>query len=234
MDLSEYEVLNQNKKLLEDSLNRERDLASKLEAINKEKIEALEAAQRKVVVINKTENISTCYIKKDSNNIISNLFSLCKNMTYVNASRYTTDIINIINRHDFINSIFDIKTNTSWSESPIITYHGLDDIRKQIYDEIKSEYDNSIIEMTKEYPNLKLKLEEYKLELVLLENKNKELNDSLLKNTEVNTELQKTINELNITISNSNSKIDSIKNLIKVHYNWFNSKKIIDKIISFL
>ena len=55
MDISEYEIMKENKKLLEDSLNKERELQKQVEQLTKDKIKALEDAKMKVVKITKSE-----------------------------------------------------------------------------------------------------------------------------------------------------------------------------------
>ena len=45
MDMTEFKALEENKRLLEESLQREKDLNDKLDEANKEKIKALEDAQ---------------------------------------------------------------------------------------------------------------------------------------------------------------------------------------------
>ena len=53
MDVSEYETMKENAKLLQISLEREKELQAKIEALDKEKIKVLEDAKMQVIHIKK-------------------------------------------------------------------------------------------------------------------------------------------------------------------------------------
>jgi hypothetical protein len=79
MDISEYEIIMENKKLLEESIQRERSLNDKIEELNKEKIKALEDAKMKVIKIEKTEMTEWTLNLKDDLSIWRELWRFATN-----------------------------------------------------------------------------------------------------------------------------------------------------------
>ena len=55
MDMTEYEALKKNGRLLEDALKHERVLKDQIESLHKEKVQALEDAKMKVVRVERRE-----------------------------------------------------------------------------------------------------------------------------------------------------------------------------------
>jgi len=54
MDISEYDIMRENKKLLEDSILKQKELQSQINLLTQEKIKALEDAKMKVIKISKS------------------------------------------------------------------------------------------------------------------------------------------------------------------------------------
>ncbi len=69
MDISEYEIMKENKKLLENSLEKERELQEQIKKLNDEKTKVLENAKMKVVKISRTE-ITEHLMRKRGDNYI--------------------------------------------------------------------------------------------------------------------------------------------------------------------
>ena len=65
MDISEYEAMKENKKLLENSLEKERGLQEQIKKLTDEKTKALEDAKMKVVKISKSEVTEHLFRKKE-------------------------------------------------------------------------------------------------------------------------------------------------------------------------
>jgi len=63
MDVSEYEAMKEVKKLLEDSLEKERGLSEEIKTLQQEKLEALDKAKHQVVKIVKTSSEEYIYKK---------------------------------------------------------------------------------------------------------------------------------------------------------------------------
>tara|TARA_R110000796_G_scaffold181330_1_gene297911 strand:+ start:45359 stop:46231 length:873 start_codon:yes stop_codon:yes gene_type:complete len=58
LDISEYELMKENAKLLKESLEREKELSDKLDVSNKEKIDALKSNEKMVTIV-KRQSVST-------------------------------------------------------------------------------------------------------------------------------------------------------------------------------
>ena len=69
MDISEYEIMKENKKLLENSLEKERELQKQIKKLTDEKVKALADAKMKVVKISRTE-VTEHLMRKRGDNYI--------------------------------------------------------------------------------------------------------------------------------------------------------------------
>lgn len=222
MDISEYEAMKENKKLLENSLEKERELQKQINKLNEEKNKALEDAKMKVIKIIRQESHEYTLIKKDINEIWNNIiYALIPSMNINDypqiPSNYYTDFL--------IDSFFE-KVKTTSIPSEEVTTHGLDDIKNELKNTIKNELDESIKNKIKNAEIVLSKNDE-----LLKENQNllkennlaKEKNDFLLKqNSEVIGKLTK--------IENQNESINKIKEVLKNDYNFWNCLKILNKI----
>ena len=65
MDNSEYELLKENIRLLEESKKRENELSKEVEKLQDEKIKALEESSNSVSIINKTIETQGFYLKEN-------------------------------------------------------------------------------------------------------------------------------------------------------------------------
>jgi hypothetical protein len=66
MDTSEYEAMKDVKRLLEQSLEKERGLQDQIKKLNDEKIKALEDAKMKIIKITKTQVTEHAFIRYDA------------------------------------------------------------------------------------------------------------------------------------------------------------------------
>lgn len=227
MDMTEYELLKENKKLLEDALKKERELQVQIEKLTKEKIEALEASKYRVTKIIKTENIDRVYIKRNVEESINAFHRIIRSTLNSNSVRTSAFEFTY---NELIDAIFVKK---SVGSNPIIevTTHGFDDIKAEIREELKNNRDEKDKEkldhadiVIKESESLRKENTILQTEKNSLVNINRELvvtNDVLTK-------------EYNI-IENNNNKILEIKKLLnRSNINIFNIFGILNKITTIL
>ena len=128
MDVSEYEAMKKVEQLLENSLEKERKLQEQIEILNEEKINALEEAKMKVVKIVKNEQQDYIYQKRDNNYI----------------KKYLLSYLNDPYRHqvpdnDYLIDLFFEKSTAFGLTSTEVTTHGLDEVKKELRDELSDE-----------------------------------------------------------------------------------------------
>lgn len=152
MDLSEYEEIKKNTKLLEDSLARERGLQDEVKKLNEEKIEALEAAKMKVVKVKKTYRRELALVKREPREIIRGV------LRYVGLdSRHLPSHVRIPTEPTMgtlIDQFFDLQESNGYSEPDEITMHGLEEVKSEIRKELKGQLDSEVEKDLKSYQEL--------------------------------------------------------------------------------
>lgn len=223
MDTSEYEVMKENKKLLENSLEKERSLQEEIKKLNEEKLKALEDAKMKIVKISKTERTDFVMKRRDDHEVWGRLFQVL-------GVSYHTRVHEWMSVDSLIEAFF--QRGTSISHPPVteVTTHGLDEIKAEIREELKREMDTDI----------KDKLETAGIALSQhsgLMSRNSDLvreNDELKKNIKGLTEIGNSMNREIDRIYKENRTINEIQGLLHNGYTFWNKSKILDKIISLI
>lgn len=241
MDLSEFEVLKENKVLLEASLKNERDLREKINLLNKEKIKALEDARMKVVKIVKSEHMEHHYIKRDARKF---LIDFCYRFGI-------TDVVNKFNLDrpgaveavvDRIhNSLFETVTSTTSKFPQEITMEGLDDVRNELKREIEQTINNDITTKLKIADGFEDTKQELLLKISDLNNLNDLLNaqnDTLLSSRSQTVEKLKICEEekreLNKINKQNTELISKIIETINANLGVFSIHKLIPKLTELL
>ena len=208
MDLSEYEVLIENKNLYKQGLEREKELNNKLDLLNKEKIKILEESKMKVVKTIKKEILETTSVMVSSVEFIRNVKLFLSRFPYgVSDDRFK----------QFLQQLFVTKKFPSITESEETYIVGLDEVKKDIREELEKNLSRNVRE---------------KLSFIddFIEQK-----ESLIKEKEnlfsENSDLKKEIERLNLTIVNLNTTIKiekeknfnlwKIKHVLKNKKTWF-------------
>lgn len=174
MDLSEYEAIQENKKLLEKALEREQTLNDEVIRLNKEKVELLTSNEKVVTIINRVDTSEQVYSYKSMHEIMRSL-----QMYFSNGNSH-------INRHGIpydgadtnaiLDTFFEKKIHTYNSE-PMITSRGLD----EHIGKIKDEYFETLSQETKD--DLK-RLKEVRANYRKVSDENKSLTKKLKISTE--------------------------------------------------
>ena len=80
MDASEWETMKKNEKLLEKALAREKELSSKVETLQQEKIDALKANEKNVTIVKKVQVAESLMCEVPVHNIIQRLSGIVANV----------------------------------------------------------------------------------------------------------------------------------------------------------
>src|SRR6478609_5647147 len=141
MDISEYEAMKETKKVLEQSLERERGLQAQIETLNKEKITALEDAKMKVVKVSKRTITEHLLTKRPAQDVFRELELLVWRHQSGHRGGSMADYYSV----DEMARVFFTKTTSqSAGHDDEITTHGLDEIKAELRQEIKSQIDGEI------------------------------------------------------------------------------------------
>lgn len=223
MDISEYEIMKENKKLLEDSLNKERELQKQVEQLTKDKIKALEDARMKVVKITKSEVTEHLLRKRVDETYVFRELLHVLGIDY-RYLQHKPDFIHI----DHLQNIFFEKVKSfSMPVEETITC-GLDEIKVEIREELKAKMDDDIKYKIQNAETALTKNDELLKENKTLTNDNNLHIEKNKKLTEQCDELTKKLTD----IENGNETLGKIKDLVKNGYGVWNKSKIINSIIS--
>ena len=240
MDISEYEAIKENKKLLEKSLENERMLQETIKKLNKEKIQAIEAAKMKVVKTCKHEATETVLIKRKDTDKIINEIRLLVSQSEIGAYSFNADKF-ILNN---LSSILFEKNKITLPTKIETTIHGLDEIKSELKesleDEIKIKIKNAE-EIISKYNQLMLEKSNIEEEMEGVNLRNFRLSDVVSQLKSDNKELQKEIDyndkvkhSMQNLITNNKEKINRIKYILSNGYGLFNKSTILNKIIEII
>lgn len=234
MDISEYEAIQENKRLLQDSLDRERKLQDELERLNKEKIQALEDAKMKVVKTIKSETTEHILVRRDFRDkfyqIQERIFNVfASNKTLNNPISQVANGFLQYEIEQLIDIYFEKEKSYSLSQ-PEITTHGLDEVKAELREEIKKELSatyNKDMELVRDAKNeltqKQMRITDLEKNISNLEDVNRELIKELSDKTKV-------IEECKEDISKKSESISTLKKLSQIKHNFFNSKFILSEI----
>ena len=201
MDVSEYEAMKENKRLLEDSLKRERELQASIEKLNQEKIKAYEEAQCKIV-----QYVNTTVVEDLIISDWDSLFSLEQSVNkYVSArERYGTNSFATFS-HIHPSLLEEIKRSvkknkTTKTEVSKIETTNLEVYKQEIESKLREEFGETIA-------NAESKIEKdsfYEGKIIKLQDKVEEL-------SVVNTDLTKEKAQLSKSLDSIKKELDKIK-----------------------
>ena len=215
MDISEYESMKENKKLLEDSLENERKLKKQIDILNQEKIDALKQSSKQIVKENKTIVIEHKLVRKDLNVFMRNLLrKIGVNPNYADNLR--------ANEFGGVETIVDELFDNTYTTKPkqSIEIIGLDDAKIEIKNILTKEFEEELAELNSLKENLLNKDNLLKDRISKLKNAHKyieELKEVNLIIDENNRDLQLKVNELSEKLEKfkyNEKAIDLINNVI--------------------
>lgn len=227
MDVSEYETIMETKRLLEDSLKKERELESTIKKLTQEKLKALEDAKMKVVKITKSEVNECLLTRKPVMEILGSLLALSKRGPDLHYLEY---------RIDDIERMFFVKSKLTQFPTETTTLHGLDEVKEEIKRDIEKEYKSRIEDAEKlqdDTYNLKREKERLLVELEhvnVIKEKLESSYDSMIK--EKDELVDRTVKEKDDLVS----RLTKIKELTKAlsNANFFTAYSKIQKLKTLL
>jgi predicted nuclease with TOPRIM domain len=224
MDISEYEAMKENKKLLENSLEKERGLQEQIKKLTDEKTKALENAKMKVVKISKTEITEHLMRKKEDGYIWRELCHLL-GLDYRTLPKMPDYI-----HTDHLAKVFFEKTTSYSMPYEETTTHGLDEIKAEIRNDLKEKMDEETNRKIKNAETALSKNDELLKENLTLTSENNILTEKNNKLTEQCDELTKKLTE----IEDGNKVLSGVKDILKNGYGFWNKSELLDKIISII
>ena len=147
MDLSEFKIMEDNKRLLEESLKREKEQNAKIESFNQEKIDILKSNEKSVTIIKRTERTDLIRPKVKSNLILNRLQAGFNNRR--NSMDYKTDLDIIID------SCFEILKSESFPPEEEVVIKGLEDVKADLRSEIIKDFEKQINNLNNKVKSLK-------------------------------------------------------------------------------
>ncbi len=233
MDISEYEALKENKKLLEDSLKNERVLRQELADAQQEALDAAKLNEKTVTIIKQVETREhTTFLRPDEDiyRALKSLFlgngthPVFRQMQSTSGSGFESQWAQIA--HAFFG-----KTTSHRLVDDTVTRKGFDEVKE----EVRKEYFKSLSRDTE------LKLEQLSTlskEYTELENKHQAgvLITSSLKedNEKLKSELDNVKESMYSTTSNVDNLIENLNNTINYTEGLFKNKKIVENVKSLL
>lgn len=216
MDSSEYELMKENKSLLEKALEENKKQQEQINLLKEEKIKVLEESKMKVVKVLKKSVYSSYYALKSEGEIRDNLFHYFRK----GLTEYGSGSMNSL-----IEALFYPVTNET-DEVESVSLHGLGEIKEEITKELKDNLAKDVKEKLKAYDKFKETLEAKNKDI-------KEFTKSIYsaKNEILKLEEEvKVLKEENENLKKNNEILRSIKSLLLQHSSWFKQGELIRKI----
>lgn len=222
MDLSEYEKMMEVKKLLENSLEKERELEKEIRSMNDARIQTLKDAEMKVIKISRKEVVEYPIQKIESRYVISEFLKRLgtREVPPHICNTYIEDLGDIFFRKDKV---------ISYPSEETITMHGLDEIRKEIRDSVEKDIREELEEcgrMSKKFD--KINYEKSQIEIKL--KYEKEISSVLTKDNAALIEYQKNLMESAIK---DRKRLEEIEKQIN-NCNFWNREKVFEKLKNIL
>lgn len=217
MDISEYEALKENKRLLEQSLEREKEHQTRINQLLEEKNKVLEESKMKVVKITRVERTEHA-LRKVSNHGDPHytLRQVCYLLGVPTSSiRYPVDTIST----DKLMEAFFSKATSETIPQETITLHGLDEIQAEIRKSLGEEYKQELIQSNKS----KKVISELEAELVLVK-------QEVGRQVYQKASLLATGERVQESLNRETTRVDNIRKLLSEDITWYNWRKIINKI----
>lgn len=208
MDLSEYERIQENKKLLEKSLENERSLRDEITKLQKEKLEALESAKMKVIKIKRNETTEHILAPYSSRYDLSRLFNILKEYFAGIDTHYTGAILN-----EVVEGLFK-KTTSHTIHDDEVTTHGLDEIKEELRIDIEKNINEDIKEKLERASKFQKEKSEILDNLSIATKKNTTLskeNENLIKVIE---ELEIKLKKTEISLEESTKLLENLSKIV--------------------
>ena len=143
MDVSEWDIMKENKALLEKSLETEKELNKEIKRLNEEKIEILELTKKKVVSYS-TKTIQEVLFAKSLNFELLSSILVESGLATQSAKEVTSYICNNYSLQNKFRDSFYTQERRVTEENTNQKLIGLHEVEDMIRKEVTSEYENQI------------------------------------------------------------------------------------------
>ena len=170
MDLSEYEEIQKNKKLLEESREELKSLYEENKKLQQEKIDALKNAEKSVTIIKRNETTEVVYNRRPVEEFTETIKQIHNEIEYYGWR---------VDPERLVNHFFEKSTISNHLPTEEVIVRGLDEVREQLRQEVKKEFEGNIEDLERSvsyYKDVKNNLDDKISELVI---KNKSLGHEL-------------------------------------------------------
>lgn len=226
MDSSEWELMRENKTLLEKSLHREKELSSEVDRLNKEKIKVLEESSKKITIVRKSLHEEHVMTAKNADLNLSQFMDLVtssKQYWHIGDGKANPFII------DFSHLMAKLFTKTKVVCEENVSYDivGLDDAKSEIEKKLRSDLDAEIKKKLERLIRLEDDNKSFVLNLKKADSQIQQLNNYISLVEATNKVLN---NMLALNLEEKFCRANIIQELKR--RNFFNSWSILDKIES--
>jgi hypothetical protein len=154
LDMTEYNALMENKKLLEDSLENEKKLNKKIKELQQEKIDLLKKNEKSVTIIKKEDSKQQILVKRPLSQIREKILRLA---TIMKSGNYGHDFAYMDYVHREISVFQDaFFTKSTLTDSPpveTIIYKGLDEFHNEEKTRLREEMEEKYKAQLKDLDN---------------------------------------------------------------------------------
>ena len=214
MDLSEYQEIQKVNRLLEESLEKERQLAEEVDKLKQEKIDILKNNEKTVTIVERVDRVDTIRTLQDPSLIMRNLQSI---MSRSDLGSMGYDYQGNPYIHQVAEAFFKIERSDLYSQEKSVTRVGFDEVKE----EAKKEFLKTLEE------DYEMKEKAIRDEVKRLKEQAKE-NDGLSQaNSMLIKENERLVNNYKFyrDVSESHAKgLDKISNILKDKFTFFNSR----------
>jgi hypothetical protein len=215
MDVSEYEAMQENKKLLEESLKREKELSAEVSKLQKEKIEALKQNEKRVVKVTTHKSRQFIIQKLPDYEIAQRIereFSYLLRTGAAGRGFKPTRLINndadLAGFKRLADLFFDIEKAHDVVDNEEITTHGLDEIKKELREQIESGITTAQKKKLEDAKVALKKQNELIEKIEHLQDDNNALQSSLQRRNEALEDLRFEIDRLSLEVQNARGFLD--------------------------
>lgn len=167
MDLSEYEEIQKNKKLLEESRGELKSLYEENKKLQQEKIDVLKNAEKSVTIVKRNETTEVVHLKRPVEELVKAIEQIYRDTLYYQGDYSQPSYERIVNY------FFEKSKVSNYLPAEEVTLKGLDEVKDELRQEVKKEFQDNIEkleESVRYYKDIKNILDD-KISEVLIKNK---------------------------------------------------------------
>lgn len=225
MDVSEYEAMKENARLLKEALEREKELGKEIDKLNQEKIQALEKVPNKIVYKRTQTIFEEIYLDRDPREIAHDIVRLFERyIGRIEMPRYRASGMQLIEHlsHHISGDkeLFFRKSRNKTMPTEEVEYVGFEKYKAEVKKHFKDKLDETTNQILEEYPKVKDELYQARRELSLINKKFDDLHQANLDLKEKEKELLKEIDSYDEENSNLKLKVLRAIRLIKESSNF--------------